>query len=103
MLWVISITLSVFTSQAVATHAAPGQSAGACMRVKNAYSSRRDALVSRRDSIRFLAAISAGAFFPLKQTFAAERTSASRIDLHHHYVSNEILWEAIEKQPNPQP
>jgi predicted TIM-barrel fold metal-dependent hydrolase len=73
------------------------------MRVKNAYSSRRDALVSRRDSIRFLAAISAGAFFPLKQTFAAERTSASRIDLHHHYVSNEILREVIEKQPNPQP
>lgn len=70
--------------------------------MKGIRSRHRDTF-SRRDGIRLLAAISTATILPFARISAAERTSAARIDLHHHYVSREILGEVIEKQPNPQP
>jgi 6-methylsalicylate decarboxylase len=60
-------------------------------------------VVSRRDCIRFIAGVSATTLLPIKRTFGAERSSAGLIDLHHHFVSREVLGDVIEKQPNPQP
>lgn len=60
-------------------------------------------LVSRRDCIQLVAGMSAATLLPFKRTSAAERSSAGRIDLHHHYVSKEVLGDVIERQPNPQP
>jgi len=60
-------------------------------------------ILSRRDCIRFAAGIGAGSLLPFKHSFAAERSGGGCIDLHHHFVSRELMGDIIEKQPNPQP